>query len=751
MHRIFPIVLWTVIALVGTVAIATLALARGETISAAWLVVAAGCTWAIAYRFHSLIISRRIFTLDDRRTTPAVRHDDGHDFVPTDRWVAFGHHFAAIAGAGPLVGPILAAQFGWLPGTLWIVVGVVLAGAVQDLVILCASIRRDGKSLGQMALEEIGPVAGWAALLGTLAIVLLLIAVLAIVVVGATAKSPWSVVTVGLTIPIALLMGVWMRWIRPGRTLEASLIGLGLLAVAMWLGQVAAHDPVWAERFTWKPVTVAWAIIGYGFVAAILPVWMLLAPRDYLSAFVKIGVVGLLAAGVLLVLPALHMPALVGVLADGTDVAGGHGPVFAGSLFPFAFITIACGAVSGFHALVSSGTTPKMIARESDCRMIGYGGMLMEASVALMALIAACALTPGLFFAMNSGQFAGKDAATVAAQVTSWGFALSAADLTQAAKDVGEPTIIARTGGAATLAVGMAHLFDSVTRWIGWESMKAWWYHFAILFEVLFILTTVDAGTRVARFMLQNVAAPFHPRLGQVSWWPASLTAAALVVAGWGGLLLTGVLDPAGVKFLWPVFGIANQTLAAIALCVGTTVIISMGKARWAWITALPLAWLMLVTQWAAWQRLFSPDPQLGFLAQIDAFSAKLALVTAANAPASAEAIRNLERSLFNARLDAVLVVVFVVVAWVVLLDSCRRWWRLLRNGPAAAAPIPDLSDPAPGRPLRGILQRVRAWADDDAYERHCASHAGHRHELPTRAEFMRERIDRRAGRPRCC
>jgi len=473
--------LWILIAAVGAIGFGAIALHRGEAINAAWLLAAAFGTWAIGYRFYSRVIVDRVFRLDDARPTPAVRLEDGKDFVPTSKWVVFGHHFAAIAGAGPLVGPILAAQFGWLPGTLWIIVGVVVAGAVQDLVILCASIRRDGKSLAEIVRDELGPLAGWTALIAITGILCVLIAVLAIVVVNALAQSPWSVVTVGCTIPIAMLMGVWMRWLRPGRVLEASAIGLVLLFVALWLGHVVNEDPTWKARFTLGKEPLAWAVVAYGLVAAALPVWLLLAPRDYLSAFVKLGTVALLALGVVLVSPTLEMPAVVGQLGAGPDVAGGHGPVFAGTLFPFAFITIACGVISGFHSLVSSGTTPKLISRERDCRAIGYGAMLMEAFVALMALIAACALTPAEYFTMNSAQFDKQSPQQVSATLATWGMTFTPAQIEQAATDIGEPSIIAKTGGAPTLAVGMAHIFAQATSWIG--ASKAWWYHFAILFE----------------------------------------------------------------------------------------------------------------------------------------------------------------------------------------------------------------------------------------------------------------------------
>ncbi len=738
------ILIWSAVALLGAGACAAIALGQGERVSAAWVLVAAICVWAIGYRFYSRIISERIFALDDARPTPAVRRDDGGDFVPTPKWVVFGHHFAAIAGAGPLVGPILAAQFGWLPGTLWILVGVVLGGAVQDLVILCASLRRDGKSLGEMAKEEIGPIAGWTALIAIIGIISLLIAVLALVVVNALAESPWGTVTVALTIPIALLMGVWMRVIRPGKVLEASLIGLVLLGVALWVGQLAAsHDP-WRGWFTFSKLQLAWAIIGYGFIAAVLPVWLLLAPRDYLSSFVKIGAIAMLALGILLVLPNLEMPALVTTLADGTDVAGGHGPVFAGSVFPFAFITIACGAISGFHSLVSSGTTPKLISRERDCRAIAYGGMLMESFVALMALIAACALHPGVYFAMNSAQFAGKDAALVAQTVTSWGFSISADELKQLASSIGENSVIARTGGAPTLAVGMAQIFSQVTDFLRLPGLTALWYHFAILFEALFILTTVDAGTRVGRFLMQNVGGAAWKPLGRLDWWPAAWGASALIVAGWGFFLYVGVTDPNGIRFIWPVFGIANQVLAAIALCVGTTVVVRQAGWRWSWITLLPLAWLLTVTQIASFERLFSADPGLGFLAQINAVQAKLA---AGTLPAGAKTIADAERIIFNARLDAGLIIAFSTVVCIVFADSLRAWWRIGRGGQPTSSVLPvTVATPEPER-TSSPLKFLRVWSGEDAFERHAHRCA----RSTTKRAFWKAWFTRRASGSRCC
>ncbi|HEY2025999.1 MAG TPA: carbon starvation CstA family protein, partial [Gemmatimonadaceae bacterium] len=547
---------WTAVALLGAGALGALALRRGEPVSAAWLIVAAVCTYAIGYRFYSAFIAARIFALDDRRSTPAQRLADGRDFVPTNRWIVFGHHFAAIAGPGPLVGPTLAAQFGYLPGLLWIVVGVVVGGAVQDFVVLCASMRRDGKSLGQMAREEIGPVAGLTAMIAVLGIMIVLIAVLGLVVVNALRASPWGTVTIGLTIPIAMVMGIYMRWMRPGRVLEASAIGVVLLAGSLYAGRWVAGHPELAPTFTLSGKTLAGLIMLYGFTASVLPVWLLLAPRDYLSAFVKIGVVVALAAGILVALPPLQMPAL-------TRFTDGSGPVFAGTLFPFGFITIACGAISGFHALIASGTTPKLLERESDARLVGYGAMLVESFVAVMALIAACALTPGVYFAINAPTSAlGTTVQSAAGAVASWGFVVTPQELNALARQVGETSLLSRTGGAPSLAVGMARIFSHV---LGGGSAMALWYHFAIMFEALFILTTLDAGTRVGRFMLQDLARRVWAPLGRTSHTPVVILSSAVFVAMWGHFLWQGVIDPlGGINSLWPLFGISNQLLAAV-------------------------------------------------------------------------------------------------------------------------------------------------------------------------------------------
>ena len=664
---------WLLVAIAGAGSLAVLALRRGENVNAAWLLVAALCTYAIGYRFYSAFIAAKIFALDDGRATPSERLSDGRDFVPTNRWIVFGHHFAAIAGPGPLVGPTLAAQFGYLPGVLWIVVGVVLGGAVQDMVVLCASIRRDGKSLGQMAKEEIGPVAGFTALVAVLGIMLVLIAVLGLVVVNALKSSPWGAVTIGLTIPIAMVMGVYMRWVRPGRVLEASAIGVVLLVVALYAGRWVAEQPALAATFTLSGRTLALLVMAYGFAASVIPVWLLLAPRDYLSAFVKIGVVLALAIGILLVLPPMQMPAL-------TRFTDGSGPIFAGALFPFAFITIACGSISGFHALIASGTTPKLLERETDARMIGYGAMLMESFVAVMALIAACALTPGVFFAINAPAAAlGTTAQSAAEAIARWGFVVTPAELDQLARQVGETTLLSRTGGAPSLAVGMAHLFS---RALGGGETMALWYHFAIMFEALFILTTLDAGTRVGRFMLQDLGRHIWPAFGRTSWMPAVFLSSALFVAMWGHFLWQGVIDPlGGINSLWPLFGISNQLLAAVALCVATTVIIKMGKARHAWITVMPLAWLVVVTMTAGAQMIFSSNPRLGFLARAQLRQASRA---AGSLPPGVKSTSDLTQLIANDYLDAAVAAFFLVSVLVILAWSVREWWAVLSGSKAA-------------------------------------------------------------------
>jgi carbon starvation protein len=661
--RILRLLPWIATAILGAGALATVALSNGEKVNAAWLLTAAVCTYAIGYRFYSKIIASKVFALDATRATPAERLDDGRDFVPTNKWIVFGHHFAAIAGPGPLVGPTLAAQFGFLPGALWILVGVVLGGAVQDFVILAASIRRNGKSLGQMAKEEIGPVAGGTALVAVLGIMIILISVLALIVVNALRDSPWGTVTIGLTIPIALLMGVYLRWIRPGKVIEATAIGLVLLLVALFAGQWVSESARWAPAFTLSGTTLSLLIMGYGFAASVLPVWLLLAPRDYLSAFVKIGVVLALGVGILIALPPLEMPAV-------TQFIDGTGPVFSGKLFPFVFVTIACGAISGFHSLISSGTTPKLLRRETDARFIGYGSMLTESLVATMALIAACALTPGVYFAINAPVAAlVTTAASAAAAIANWGFVVTPEQLDALAASVGEASLLSRTGGAPSLAVGMAHLFSQV---LGGKEALALWYHFAIMFEALFILTTLDAGTRVGRFMLQDLLGTVIKPMGRTSWYPGVIMASALFVSMWGYFLYQGVTDPlGGINSLWPLFGISNQLLATVALCVGTTVFVKMGKARYAWITLLPMTWLVIVTMTAGLQKIFAADPRLGFLAHAKVLSDAIA---SGVLPASVKSVEAAQRMIFNDRLDAAVAAFFLISVVVILADSMREW-----------------------------------------------------------------------------
>jgi carbon starvation protein len=642
---------WLALAVLAAFCLGTIALRRGETIGALWLVTAAVSVYLIAYRFYSRYIAAHALGLDATRATPAWRRNDGLDFVPTERSVLFGHHFAAIAGAGPLVGPVLAAQMGYLPGTLWIIVGVVFAGAVQDMLVLFFSTRRDGRSLGEMIRSELGSAAGSVAMLGILAIMIILLAVLSLVVVRALAQSPWGTFTVAMTIPIAIVMGLYLRVFRPGRILEVSLLGLGLLLLAIWIGGWVAADPVWGPAFTLSDTTLAWLLIGYGFVAAVLPVWLLLAPRDYLSTFLKIGTVMLLALAILVARPDLQMPAL-------TRFVDGTGPVFSGELFPFLFITIACGAVSGFHSLVSSGTTPKMISDERHIPLIGYGGMLMEAFVAVMALIAACVLDPGVYFAMNAPPaLIGTTAESAATAISGWGFVLTPEVLATTAQQIGEHTVLSRTGGAPTLAVGMAQILHGL---MGGGGMMAFWYHYAILFEALFILTTLDAGTRVARFMIQDMAGVAYPPFRRTESWTANVACTALAVAAWGWFLYQGVVDPlGGINTLWPLFGIANQMLAGIALTFCCVVLVKMKRERYLWIPLLPTAWLLVCTLTAGWQKLFDSDPRMGFLANAARFSAAAAR---GEVLAPAASIAEMQRVAFNNRLDAALCALFIAV-----------------------------------------------------------------------------------------
>jgi carbon starvation protein len=707
MKKVLTSLFWLLLALAGAAAYATLAFRRSEPVNSAYILIAAVCTYAIGYRFYSKWIAARVLALNERRATPCEVHDDGKDFVRTNKWVVFGHHFAAIAGPGPLVGPVLAAQFGYLPGTLWILIGVVLGGAVQDFVILFCSIRRDGKSLAQMVKEELNSPAGFIAVLAILAILVILLAVLALVVVKALAESPWGIFTVGATIPIALFMGGYMRFWRVGKVLEASAIGAALLLLAVWGGKLIYANPHWSQVFGLRDITLAWAIIVYGLAASVLPVWLLLAPRDYLSTFMKLGTIFALAFGILLVLPDLKMPAL-------TQFIDGSGLVVAGKIFPFCFITIACGSISGFHTLIASGTTPKLITRESYARSIGYGAMCLESLVAIMAIIAACALDPGVYLSMNVK----GDAAVTVAKVTALGYPVTVEQMNGLAGQIGEKSLFGRTGGAATLAVGMAQIFSRVVngRWLDL------WYHFAIMFEALFILTTVDAGTRVGRYILQDFLGHLWKPLGDTRNLRANLVASGLMVAGWGYFLIQGVRDPlGGINSLWPLFGIANQMLAAIALCLGTTIILKMaigapapGPARiegnksaetvlgapkrspWlALITLIPLVWLVAVTFTAGAQKIWNSDPRIGFLAQAEMLAGKTpALQNAldgASAAGDAAAIDAAQKALhanrtleFNNLLDAAVAGIFLALVTVIVLSSLREWFLLLsRRKPA--------------------------------------------------------------------
>ncbi len=650
--------IWALVALLGAGAVGGIALNRGESINALWFITAALCVYAIAYRFYGAWLATKVLLVDETRATPAERLDNGRDFIPTNKWIVFGHHFAAIAGPGPLVGPTLAAQFGYLPGTLWILFGAVLGGCVQDMVTLFFSVRRNGRSLGQMARDEIGPVGGAAALVGTFAIMIILIAVLGLVVVNAMKHSPWATSTVAATIPIAMIVGLYMRHIRVGQVLEASALGVSLLLLAVMSGGWIDHHPILRVLFDHEGLTLAWWVIAYGFAAAIMPVWLLLAPRDYLSTFMKLGTIILLTVAILTLHPQIKMPAL-------TQFIDGTGPIFGGTLFPFVFITIACGAISGFHALISSGTTPKLLTNERDIRMIGYGGMLLESFVAIMALIAATVLDPGVFFAINSpAGVVGKEAADAVAMISSWGFPVTVKQMNILASNMGEASLFARTGGAPSLAVGMASIFGSLFG----KSLLAMWYHFAIMFEAIFILTTLDAGTRVGRFMLQDMLGNVWPKMALTSWWPSVLISSALVVAGWGYFLYIGVIDPnGGVNILWPLFGIANQMLAAIALSVGTGILVKSGKLKFAWVTGLPLLWLIVITSTAAWEKITSSDIRVGFFAAANDMAAKLA---AGTLPPEKAAVAT--QLIFNQHLDAWLTLFFVVVLWVVVLDMLR-------------------------------------------------------------------------------
>ena len=652
---------WLLLAIVGAFALGVVALRRGEAINALWIVVAAVAIYLVAYRYYSLFIATKVMQLNPLRATPAVVNNDGLDYVPTNKHILFGHHFAAIAGAGPLVGPVLAAQMGYLPGTLWLIAGVVLAGAVQDFMVLFMSTRRNGRSLGDMVREEMGKVPGTIALFGCFLIMIIILAVLALIVVKALAESPWGMFTVMATIPIAMFMGIYMRYIRPGRIGEISFVGVFLLLGSIWLGGQIAASPEWAPVFTFTGTQITWMLIGYGFVAAVLPVWLVLAPRDYLSTFLKIGTIVALAIGILVTMPELKMPAV-------TQFIDGNGPVWKGGLFPFLFITIACGAVSGFHALISSGTTPKLLDNETNARYIGYGGMLMESFVAIMAMVAASVIEPGVYFAMNSpAAIVGSDVVGVAQTISSWGFAITPDALTALAKDIGETTVLARAGGAPTLAVGIAQILHNV---LPGENTMAFWYHFAILFEALFILTAVDAGTRAGRFMLQDLLGSFVPALKRTESWGANLLATGLCVAMWGYLLYQGVIDPlGGINTLWPLFGISNQMLAGIALMLATVVLIKMKRQRYIWVTMLPAVWLLICTTAAGFIKLFDANPAIGFLALANKYSTAL---DAGQVLAPAKNLDQMQHVIINAYTNAGLTALFLFVVFSILFYAIK-------------------------------------------------------------------------------
>src|SRR5213080_1097423 len=665
MKRIFSIVGWIAVAVLGAGALGSIALHRGEPLNATWFVVAAVCCYLVGYRLYSAFVAAKVLALDDTRATPCERHDDGRDFVPTNKWVLFGHHFAAIAGPGPLVGPTLAAQFGYLPGTLWLIAGAAFAGCVKDFVILFCSIRRDGKSIGQMAREEVSERGGFIAQLAVLAIMTILLAVIGLVVVNALKSSPWATFTLAMTIPIALLLGLYLRFVRPGRVLEASVMGVALVLFVVVAGQWVADSPSWSSVFTLSGVALAFAIIAYGFAASALPVWLLLAPRDYLSAFIKAGAIFSLAAGILFVRPQVLMPPL-------TRFIDGTGPVFAGKIFPFCFITIACGAISGFHSLISSGTTPKMILRESHARFIGYGAMLLESFVGVMAMVAACAMPPGVYFAINSPpSIVGSTPEAVSATMSGWGYTLAPQTMPALAHSVGELTLYNRAGGAPSLAVGMAQIFSST---IGGERLLSIWYHFAIMFEALFILTVLDAGTRVGRFMVQDLGGRFWKPFGRTGWMPGVLVSSAIIVALWGYFLYQGVVDPlGGINSLWPLFGISNQLLAAVALVVATTILMKMGRLRWIWVTLLPMAWLVTITMIASYQKIFHADPRIGFLAQARVLGEQIA-----RGAVPPDRIALTERLIFNNQLDAAVTGLFVVLILFLIAEALYEWYRIL-------------------------------------------------------------------------
>ncbi|MBP8741295.1 MAG: carbon starvation protein A [Pseudoxanthomonas sp.] len=693
--KAFSTIGWAALALLGAFCLGTVALRQGEQISALWIVVAAVSIYLVAYRYYSLYIARNVMGLDPRRATPAHLHNDGLDYVPTNKHVLFGHHFAAIAGAGPLVGPVLAAQMGYLPGMIWLIAGVVLAGAVQDFMVLFISSRRDGRSLGDLVREEMGPVAGTIALFGAFMIMIIILAVLAMIVVKALAESPWGMFTVIATMPLAIFMGIYMRYIRPGRIGEISVVGIVLLLLAIWFGGKVGAHPTWGPAFTFTGTQITWMLIGYGFVAAVLPVWLLLAPRDYLSTFLKIGVIVALAIGIVIASPevtTLKMPALT------QFASSGDGPVWKGNLFPFLFITIACGAVSGFHALIASGTTPKLLANEAHARYIGYGGMLMESFVAIMALVAASIIDPGVYFAMNSPAAAiGTDAVDVAAKISSWGFTVTPDVLVQTAKDVGEHTIISRAGGAPTLAVGIAVILHDALP--GGDGMMAFWYHFAILFEALFILTAVDAGTRAGRFMLQDLLGSFVPVLRKTDSWGPNVIGTAGCVALWGYFLYQGVVDPlGGINTLWPLFGIANQMLAGIALMLCTVVLFKMKRDRYAWVTIVPTVWLLVCTTYAGWIKIFDGNPAIGFLAQARKYQGAIA---DGQLLGTAKSMAQMQQVMVNSYINAGLTALFLLVVLAVLFYAVRTILVARRNPQRSdrETPFVALSD-----------EQVKAW-----------------------------------------
>ncbi len=754
MRKAVSIIIWLVVTAIGGLAYSAVAFRRGEPLNAGWILTATICTYAIGYRFYSKWIAARLLALNDRRATPCEAHEDGRDFVKTNKWIVFGHHFAAISGPGPLVGPVLAAQFGYLPGTLWILIGVVLGGAVQDFMILFCSIRRNGKSLGEMVKDEIGTTAGWVALMAIVSIMIILVAVLGLIVVKALAHSPWGTFTIAVTIPIALFMGCYLRFLRPGKVLEITAIGVVLLLLSVWGGKFIHEHPHLSGIFTLSAPALAWAVIIYGLAASVLPVWLLLAPRDYLSTFMKLGTIGALAVGIFVVLPTMQMPAL-SRFVDGT------GPVFAGNVFPFCFITIACGAISGFHSLIASGTTPKIIPRESHARPVGYASMLLESGVAIMAMIAACTLEPGIYFAMNSpAAIVGGTPEAATATITSWGFPVTAEDMALLARTIGENTMFGRAGGAPTLAVGMAHIFSQV---IGGPGLMALWYHFAIMFEALFILTTVDAGTRVGRFLIQAFLGQIWKPLGNIHSYPANFFSSVLLVGAWGWFLYQGVVDPlGGINSLWPLFGIANQLLAVVALCLLTTILIKMEKKQFVWVTLLPMTWLVSVTFTAGLEKIFHPSPKIGFLAQANQWSMQLTSGTVA-----AGKLEESRRILFNANLDAIVTGIFLLLVGAIIVTSVWRWIGLwtgrspldLCETPPVWLPETALASERPrgiqgwlwgaallvlslARQLSGQAQFDRVQTQNICHQHHCVSDQG-----KSWAKMEEERF----RSPRCC